>query len=49
MVHGDTLSFIAMVDSPSIGIDDNINCLSDLNLSIMNLSVVPRMASFLVC
>ena len=33
MVHGDTSSFIAMADSNSIDVHDNIKCLSGLDLS----------------
>ena len=33
MVHGDTSSFIATVDSNSVGAHDNIKCLSGLDLS----------------
>ena len=33
IVQGDTSSFIATADSNSIGANDNIKCLSGLNLS----------------
>ena len=33
VVHGDTSSFIATADSNSIGANDNIKCLSGLDLS----------------
>ena len=33
IVHGDTSSFIATADSNSIGANDNIKCLSGLDLS----------------
>jgi len=33
VVHGDTSSFIAMADSNSVGLHDNIKCLSGLDLS----------------
>ena len=33
MVHGDTSSFIATADSNSVGVHDNIKCLSGLDMS----------------
>ena len=33
VVHGDTSSFIATADSNSVGLHDNIKCLSGLDLS----------------
>jgi hypothetical protein len=48
VVHGDTSSFIATADSTSVGIHDNIKCLSGLACPIMSLSVARRMASFLL-
>ena len=37
IVHGDTSSFIATADSNSIGANDNIKCLSGLDLSHYDL------------
>ena len=33
MVHGDTSSFIATADSNTLGVHDDIKCLSGLDLS----------------
>ena len=37
VVHGDTSSFIATADSNTLGIHDDIKCLSGLNLSDFEL------------
>ena len=37
VVHGDTSSFVAMADYDSIGAHDNVNCLSDVDLSDYDL------------
>ena len=37
VVHGDTSSFIATADSNTLGVHDDIKCLSDINLSDFEL------------
>ena len=38
VVHGDTSSFITTADSSTLGVHDDIKCLSDLDLSDYELN-----------
>jgi hypothetical protein len=48
IVHGDALACVAVADSSTMDNHENLKCLTSLNLSNLNLLILPKMALLLL-